>query len=97
MAFSMSLALWNGNYVRVCALLPKLPPLLMCAAAQLLPLVRRWDTLFTSYLKCYSKMLLKRSKELYITGPQNPNKTGYRPPSLNLLSHAQHLRFLWSP
>lgn len=40
-AFSMSLALWNGNYVRVCALLPKLPPLLMCVAAQQLPLVRR--------------------------------------------------------
>jgi hypothetical protein len=50
--------------------------------------------MFTSYYKCHSKMLLKRSKELYITGPRNPNKTGYRPPSLNLLSHAQRLRFV---
>jgi hypothetical protein len=40
-AFAMSLALWCGNYVRVCALLPQLPPLLMCVAAQQLPLIRR--------------------------------------------------------
>ncbi|XP_021927035.1 uncharacterized protein LOC110833359 isoform X3 [Zootermopsis nevadensis] len=40
-AFAMSLALWSGNYVRLCTLLPKLPPLLKCVAAQQLPLVRR--------------------------------------------------------
>lgn len=40
-AFSMSLALWCGNYIRACALLPRLSPLLMCVAAQQLPLIRR--------------------------------------------------------
>ncbi|XP_069680940.1 SAC3 domain-containing protein 1 isoform X1 [Periplaneta americana] len=40
-ALVMSLAMWNGNYARVCALIPQLPPLLMCAAALQLPNIRR--------------------------------------------------------
>jgi hypothetical protein len=40
-AFAMSLALWCGNYINACALLPRLSPLLMCVAAQQLPLIRR--------------------------------------------------------
>ncbi|PNF30649.1 hypothetical protein B7P43_G06113 [Cryptotermes secundus] len=40
-AFAMSLAMWCGNYIRACALLPQLSPLLMCIAAQQLPLIRR--------------------------------------------------------
>lgn len=40
-ALRMSLAMYGGNYVRVCRLLQKLPPLLAAAASLHLPFIRR--------------------------------------------------------
>jgi hypothetical protein len=49
------------------------------------------ERLFIGQYVCSSTVLLKRSKELYITGSPSPSCTGHRPPSLKTGGCAQQL------
>lgn len=76
-AFAMSRAMWCGNYVYVCSSVKALPPLLLCAAVQQLPRVRRRALHVMSHgyhsrnltfpLQHLSKLLLYQTEKQTIT------------------------------